>query len=191
MLSPTDKKIAKALAVTTAEAAALATGVSAAYVSQLQASVEFQELVASYKAIEADNCVAREAHNARLDRIEHRVAEQLEETISIGLVHDPLKLLGILTKLNQLQRRAKSTDPQAQVTMPQVVTLEISNYTAQKLQLDSANRAVSIGDRVLATMDTEVLAEEVYNGQSVASLSRGEGKSKPYKVTGTGKDLDL
>lgn len=190
MLSPTDKKIAKALAVTTAEAAALAVGVSAAYVSQLQANTEFQELVTAYKAVESDNCSLREEHNARLDRIEYAVAEQLEENIKIGLIHDPQKLLGILKQVNQLQRRAKATDSPAAVQVQQVVTLEISTYTAHKLQLDDANRAVSIGDRILATIDPEVLAEEVYNGKSVAALASGEGQSKPYKVTGA-KELDL
>lgn len=182
MLSATDKKIARILAVSTAEAAATAVGVSPSYVSQLSSNKEFQELVAACKIAATDAQSEREQHNALLDQMEYSVARSLKASLDAQVMYDPAKLLGLLIQFNKLQRRAASTDsPQTSQTHT-TVTIEVNQVLAAKLSLNSENEVMAVGDMQLTTIQPDILSKDVY-GQPIAALRSTSGNKSPKALT--------
>lgn len=190
MLSTTDQKIAKILAVSTAEAAALAVGVSPSYVSQLTHSEEFQQLVAAHKAVATEDGSQRAEHNSRLDSMEYKAAKQLDTVLQMGMIYDPDKLLRIIERLNRLHRRADSTDSATPVTQHAVVTIEVGQGLAAKLQLSSRSEVMAVGDRQLQTISPERLAQDVYS-TTVAAISSRKGDSAPARTVLSDKKIDF
>ena len=190
MLTITDQKIAKILAVSTAEAAALAVGVSPSYVSQLTHSEEFQQLVTAHKAVATEDGSKRAEHNSLLDSMEYATAKQLHAVLQTGMIFDPDKLLKIMERLNRLTRRAESTDSQTQNTQHTTVTLEIGMQLAAKLQLSSRSEVIAVGDRMLETISPERLSQDVYS-KSVAAISSRKGDGAPARTVLSDKRIDF
>lgn len=190
MLSITDQKIAKILAVSTAEAAALAVGVSPSYVSQLTHSEEFQQLVAANKIIATEEGSQRANHNALLDSMEYKAAQQLNSVLQMGMIFDPDKLMRLIERINRLHRRADSTDTLTPVSQHATVTIEIGQGLASKLQLSSRSEVMAVGDRLLNTISPEKLAQDVY-ATSVAAISSRKGDGTPSRTMLSDKKIDF
>lgn len=157
-----DKQRAKDLlgAGLSTEVVGRAMGVNASVISQMLADPDF---AAEVTELRITNLNAANARDRKLDALEDRAIEKMEE--SIDSIYKPNDILRTLSAINALRRRG--VPAHAAVSAQQdVVELEMPTVIKDKLTISKNGEVVAVGEKMMITMPANQLLKELSSSKS-------------------------
>lgn len=129
-------------------------GVSVSRVSQFLADPVFAAAVQEkrFQALQKHT-----DHDNRLDRMEHKIAENLERSISFMM--KPADQMRALETLNRLKRRG-TVDSGTNEATSNVVTLLMPTFVTQKFTTNINNQVIQAGGQILETIQSSTLMRQ-------------------------------
>ncbi len=129
-------------------------GVSASLISQYLAKEEFKNKV---QELRFQNLQKHSDHDDRLDRMEHKLAANLEK--NLAFLMKPQDQLKALETINRLKRRGE-IDTNSQTSQSPVVTLLMPTFVTQRFTTNINNQVINAGGQVLETIQSSTLMKE-------------------------------
>lgn len=96
----------------------------------------------------------------KLNSIEEKALDGLDK--QVRFVHDPMKLLKIVTGINNAKRRSLAEGKSViQNNNVQLVQISLPQHLREEVKLNAQNQVVAVGDRDLVTIQSGKLLKEV------------------------------
>jgi hypothetical protein len=165
------------------ETVATATGVTAAYISQLMSDKVFADEII---AMRVQRLSASTERDASIDAVEDDILKRLHSAVKSGMIYRPLDLARVFTIVNSAKRRGVS--PQENMVVNNtVVNLTLPAATTREFTttITPAGEVVEAGGQNLVTMPAHELLKKLVNnaaGPGQRAVYEGVAKYIPANV---------
>lgn len=144
------------------EIVASTVGVTPSFISQLMSDETFYNAVIEKRT---QTLAAATNRDRRIDGIEDKLIDQLDEAVSGKLIYKPADILRTFAVINAARRRGVDAAGGAGTTINSVtVNLTLPKVTRKTFTLDGNAEVIEVGDKTMVTMPAAALLKNLAKG---------------------------
>lgn len=179
--SPLRARALELLVYTTPVQAASALGCDPSRISQFLAEEDFAVELSARRAAKLQKY---NDHNNKLDSVEGKILERMEQTVNMGMVQKPLELTRMFAAINSAKRRGEEMSQPADAAQQKIVTLNLPPQIINNFIVNADNMVTRVGDQDLTTMDIRNVRQRAAAYREIANLQQVQHEEDQNNSTG-------